>query len=85
LKVNCSRTPLLLNPSEKFSRRAHWNSPPIVAFLTGVQSKLTLTDCPELVRVGRQASDSCPRHFVDHRAGRSGNRGPFYRRALPNV
>ena len=35
LNENCTLNPSLWNPSEKFSRRPHWNSPPIITFGTG--------------------------------------------------
>ena len=36
LNENWTLTPSDVKPSEKFSRRPHWNSPPIMTFGTGV-------------------------------------------------
>ena len=35
LNENCTLNPSLWNPSEKFSRRPHWSSPPNITFGAG--------------------------------------------------
>ena len=52
LNENCTLTPSEWKPSAKFSRRPHWNSPPIITFGTGRVEQVEERVLPALVRIG---------------------------------